>query len=97
MDKKIYYTQCYDLYEGLLTDNQKEYFKLYYFDDLTILEISLLKDVTKSFVSKQLKVVTSLLDEYEAKLKFLDKFKKIEEILKNDEKYLKEIQKIWED
>ena len=44
MDKTIYLINLYDYYEGLLTEKQKEYFKDYYFDNLSLSEMSLAKN-----------------------------------------------------
>ena len=40
MDKTVYYSTLYDYYGGLLTDNQREIFEDYYFENLTLQEIA---------------------------------------------------------
>ena len=40
MNERIKYINLYDYYGELLTDKQKEYFEDYYFDNLTLAEIS---------------------------------------------------------
>ena len=97
MDKQIYYTKLYDLYFNLLTDKQKEYFKLYYFENLTLEEIAEIKKITKSGVSKQIKTVEIILNEYENKLNLLKKMERLEKIFENDEEKLKIVRKIWEE
>ena len=72
----------YDYYESLLNDKQKEYFSLYYFDNLSLSEISENLSVSRNAVHKSLKAIESLLLDYEDKLKIYYKTKKIEKIIK---------------
>ena len=72
----------YDYYENLLSDKQKEYFSLYYFDNLSLSEISENLSVSRNAIHKSLKNIEVLLLEYEDKLKIYDKTKKIEEIIR---------------
>ena len=72
----------YDYYESLLSDKQKEYFSLYYFDNLSLSEISENLGVSRNAIHKSLKGIEILLLDYEDKLKIYDKTKKIEEIIK---------------
>lgn len=97
MDKQIYYTKLYDLYCNLLTDKQKDYFKLYYFENLTLEEIAEYKNITKSGVSKQIKTSEAILTHYESKLKLLEKFEKLEKTFGDNKIIFEKIQKIWEE
>ena len=72
----------YDYYESILSDKQKEYFSLYYFDNLSLSEISENLGVSRNAIHKSLKGIEILLLDYEDKLKIYDKTKKIEEIIK---------------
>ena len=72
----------YDYYESLLSDKQKEYFSLYYFDNLSLSEISENIGVSRNAIHKSLKSIEGLLIDYEEKLKIYNKTKKIEEIIK---------------
>ena len=72
----------YDYYENLLSDKQKEYFSLYYFDNLSLSEISENLSVSRNAIHKSLKSIENLLLDYEDKLKIYFKTKKIEEIIK---------------
>lgn len=72
----------YDYYESLLSDKQKEYFSLYYFDNLSLSEISENLGVSRNAIHKSLKGIEILLLDYEDKLKIYDKTKKIEEIIR---------------
>ena len=65
MDELVYYNDLYDLYKNLLTDKQREYFEDYYFNNLSLSEISENYDISRNAVSKQLSVIRDKLDEYE--------------------------------
>lgn len=96
MDENLYLTILYDLYEKLLTETQKEYFKLYYFENLTMDEIAENLNISKNAVFKSINATTNKLKELEKKLGIYQNNKKIEEILhSNDINYIKkEIEKI---
>ena len=79
MKDLVYYSELYDLYKNLLTDKQREYFEEYYFNDLSLSEISSDFDISRNAVSKQLAVIREKLDEFELKLKL---YSKKENILK---------------
>ena len=82
MEKRDLLIILYDYYESLLSDKQKEYFSLYYFDNLSLSEISENLGVSRNAIHKSLKNIESLLLDYEDKLKIYDKTKKIEEIIR---------------
>ena len=82
LEKKEHYSMLYDFYESLLTKRQKEYFEAYYFNDMTLQEISDEFKVSRNAAFLSLKKVFSAMDEYEAKLKLCAKFKKREELYK---------------
>ena len=82
MDERDLLIILYDYYESLLSDKQKEYFSLYYFDNLSLSEISENIGVSRNAIHKSLKSIESLLLDYEDKLKIYNKTKKIEEIIK---------------
>ncbi len=84
-------TMLYDYYGDLLTDTQKEYFEDYYFNNLTLQEISENNNVSKNNASKIIKGALEKLNNYEDKLKLIEKRKKIEEIIK-DKKILEQIE-----
>ncbi len=72
----------YDFYEKLLTDKQKEYFELYYFDNYTFQEISEFIGISRNAVHDSIKKTISLLNEYEKKLQLVKKYILTEEIYK---------------
>ncbi len=81
----------YDYYGDLLTQKQKDYFEDYYFNNLTLQEISENNNVSRNNAYKIIKDAVNKLNYYEEKLKLIEKKKKIEEIIK-DKKILEEIE-----
>ncbi len=81
MEKNVYLTILFDYYSNLLTDGQKKYFQNYYFDNLSLSEISENMNVSRNAVHKQLKVIEEKLNFYEETLKLYDKDKKLTEII----------------
>jgi len=90
MDNRIYLINLYDYYSELLTDKQKEYFEDYYFDNLSLAEISENNNISRNAIHKQLKEVTLKLENYEEKLMLFQKRKVIEKLIKNLDDELKE-------
>lgn len=83
MKDTIYLSILYDYYGQLLTDKQNEYFKDYYFDNLTLSEISENNDISRNAVHKTIKEAEEKLLFYEEKLNLFDKSKKIKKIINN--------------
>ena len=93
MNETLYYTRLYDIYYKLLTEKQREYFKLYYFENLSIDEISEMENVSKAAVSKQINIAKSYLTDFEEKLSILRKREAIEKEFKNEKEVLSRITK----
>ena len=74
----------FDYYGELLSDSQKNYFIDYYFHNLTLSEIAENNNVSKNAVSKDLKLACSKLEDYDSKLKLIDKDKKIINLIKKE-------------
>ena len=83
MNNVFYYNDLFDIYGELLTDKQKDYFKAYYFDNLSYGEIALKYDVSRNAVFKQLKMATDKLEELEDKLHINNRNNKLIEIINN--------------
>jgi predicted DNA-binding protein YlxM (UPF0122 family) len=81
MEDRIYLIDLYDIYGELLDDKKKEYFESYYFDNLSLGEISENLDVSRNAVHKQLKVVEDKLKFYEEKLCLYEKRKELKEVM----------------
>ena len=77
-------TLLYDFYGELLTEHQKQIYEDVVFNDLTISEVAKEQGTSRQSVHDMVKRCDKLLEEYEQKLKLLDKFlktrEKVEEI-----------------
>lgn len=85
MDELVYYNELFDYYGELLTTKQKDYFKFYYFDNLSLSEIAEENKISRNAVSKTLKEVKEKLDSYESILKLYSNKNKIKEIISSEE------------
>jgi hypothetical protein len=96
MDKRIYLIDLYDIYSDLLSDKQREYFEYYYFDNLSLGEISDNLNVSRNAVHKQIKKVEEELNEYESKLKLYEKNNTLNKIINGleDTKLKEELDKL---
>ncbi len=81
MENQILLCNLFDYYSELLTDKQKQYFKDYYFDNLSLSELSENYDVSRNAIHKTLKDAEEKLFYYEEKLRLLEKNKKIKKII----------------
>ncbi len=79
-EKREELIRLYDTYGILLTEKQRIYFESYYYDDLSITEISSNNEISRNAVFDQLKRVNQILIEYENKLRMVDKIHQIEQI-----------------
>ncbi len=80
MESRFYLINLYDIYGELLTEKQQEYFEDYYFNNLTLAEMSENCDVSRNAIHKQLKETEEKLNRYETILKLYEKNKKIKKI-----------------
>lgn len=79
----------FDYYGELLTEKQNEYFQDYYFDNLTLSEISENNNVSRNAVHKTIKETEEKLLFYEGKLKLYDKSEQIKQMINNIDEDLK--------
>lgn len=84
MQEHILYAELFDCYGKLLTQKQQEYFKFYYFDNLTLSEISENDNVSRNAVHKSLKDATDKLLFYEDTLHMNEVKKQINEQIKDE-------------
>lgn len=66
----------FDFYQSLLTPKQQEYVSMYYLDDLSLVEISELANVSRQAIYDNIKRTEAILESYEEKLLLYDKFEK---------------------
>lgn len=81
LEKKNYYNMLFDFYGVLLTSKQQEYFKNYYFDDLSLAEIANIYKVSRNAIFDQLNNIYQILENYEQKLHLIKRNKLRNEIL----------------
>lgn len=86
MSKKLENSFLLDFYGQFLTPKQRDIMELYYYEDLSLAEISEHKNITRQGVHESVKRSEQLLSEFEEKLHLAEKFSE----LKN---YLDEIKK----
>ena len=83
MEDVFLYNELYDLYGGLLTEKQREYFEDYYFNNMSFSEMAEDYDVSRNAIFKQVHIVIDKLKEYESILHLKEKKDKLNEILKD--------------
>lgn len=92
MEKRDYLIILYDLYGELLNDKQQQYFEEYYFNNLSLGEISENLNISRNAVHKSLQSVEEKLQFYEEKLKLYKKSKIIYDII--DKESSQEIKRV---
>lgn len=92
MKDLVYYNELFEIYGDLLTDNERNNFKDYYFEDLSLSEIAENKNVSRAAIQKTIKNVIDKLEYYERILKINQKNEILKESLKE-----KDINKIKDD
>ena len=95
----LYVISLYDIYNSLLTAKQKLYFEDYYFNNLSLSEMSENYEVSRNAIHKQIKEVNSKLEDFELKLKIKEKNIKLKELINkiDDSKLRLELEKIIEE
>jgi predicted DNA-binding protein YlxM (UPF0122 family) len=68
LSKKEHIIGLYDIYKGLLTEKQKDYFESYYYEDMSLAEISSVNNVSRNAVFSALKQIENVLNNYEENL-----------------------------
>ena len=93
---RIYINNLYDYYQNLLTTKQQQYFEDYYFNNLTLSEISDNYGISRNAIHKQIKDVENKLNDYEDKLKLYYKQQKLKEVIIkiNDENIKQQIEEL---
>lgn len=83
MEEREKIIRLFDIYKNLLTDKQRDVFHFYYFEDLSLNEISENLGVSKAFVGKTLNKVIFKLNEYDKALSICKIYQEIEKIKNN--------------
>ncbi len=99
LTKVMELNELYDQYGSLLTDKQKNYFILYYEEDLSLSEIADAQNVSRNAVHKQLKAIEKLLYRYEENLGKLKMINRIYELMEevNDEVLRNKLEELIEE
>lgn len=79
------FIELFTIYQDLLTSKQQKIFKSYYFEDLSLSEISENYNTSRSYISKTLQIINEKLADYESTLKIRLKYKKILDLIDNPE------------
>ncbi|ALA54808.1 putative DNA-binding protein [Shouchella clausii] len=74
LDKTLRMNYLFDFYHSLLTEKQRNYMSYYYLDDLSLGEIADEYDVSRQAVYDNIRRTEAMLEEYEQKLRLLEKF-----------------------
>lgn len=90
MKERIYLNNLYDIYGELLDNKKKEYFEMYYFDNLSLQEISDNLGVSRNAIFKQIKNAEAKLLFYEEKLELFKKKEVLNEVIENTSGSIKE-------
>ena len=81
MEERNYLIILYDFYGELLSDKQKEYFEDYYFNNLSLGEISENTGYSRNAIHKNIKGSEEKLYFYEEKLGLYNKKKALDDII----------------
>lgn len=90
IEKTIRINELFDIYKSLLTPKQQQVMENYYVFDLSIGEIADNNKTSRAAIFDLIKRTTNILEDYEAKLKLLEKRTKITKILEREDEKLKE-------
>lgn len=71
----------FDFYGDLLTDKQKQYFKDYFFEDMSLSEIANDYQISRNAIFDQIQKTQKILENYESVLGLAHKYKSLDEIL----------------
>ena len=83
MEERDYLIILYDFYSELLSDKQREYFEDYYFNNLSLGEISENIGISRNAIHKAIKNIEDKLYFYEDKLGLYKKREELFDIIKD--------------
>ncbi|MEJ8776951.1 putative DNA-binding protein [Pseudogracilibacillus sp. ICA-222130] len=81
LEKTAKMNMLYDFYQTLLTDKQREYMELYYYEDYSLGEIATETNVSRQAIYDNIKRTEQILMNYEEKLQLYEKFLQREALL----------------
>lgn len=87
MEKIVQQGLLYDFYGELLTDHQRQIYEYIVYDNMSLGEIAAEQGISRQGVHDLIKRCDKILEEYETKLKLVEKFNKIKDQMREmDEK-----------
>ncbi len=93
MNEILQLTLLYDFYGELLTEKQKLVYDMYYQNDLSLSEIGQELSISRQAVRDQLKRTEKILQEYEKKLRLVERFLKQQKAVKKMKAIIEEVEK----
>lgn len=96
MEKFVVITYLFDFYQDLLTDKQKNLLKEYYFEDLSLGELSEQYQISRQSIFDTIKKAEQKLLDYESKLGLFAKLKQEQEVLLTIKDKCEEVRKSLE-
>lgn len=78
MEKFLYYIELFNIYKCLFTEKKQDILDLYFNENLSLSEISNLKNVSKSYVGKIINESAKKLDYYENNIGYYKLLKKMQ-------------------
>lgn len=89
LEKTLRLNYLFDFYQALLTPKQRDYLQMYYLEDLSLVEIADITNVSRQAVYDNIKRSEAILETYEEKLLLYEKYEKRNILLTDLEKYVK--------
>ncbi|AXF55416.1 putative DNA-binding protein [Salicibibacter kimchii] len=80
LEKTMRMNALFDFYHPLLTEKQRDYLQLYYYDDYSLGEISEHFDVSRQAVYDNIRRSEEVLEAYEAKLQLDERYHRRQEL-----------------
>lgn len=74
MEEKVRQGYLYDFYGELLNEHQREIYESFVMEDLSLAEIALAQGISRQAVHDVIRRCTRTLEEYESKLRLMEKF-----------------------
>lgn len=94
MDKTVRMTMLFDFFGNLLTDKQREYFDLYYNENLSLSEIAENDGISRQGVRDTIVRAEAILESTEEKTGIMKRFYEMQSDIKAIENYLTDIAKL---
>lgn len=96
-EKTVWMTLLYDFFGDLLTEKQKEYFDLYYNEDLSLSEIAENTGISRQGVRDMLVRAESALIQYEEKTGIVSRFENMQKTLNKIEENVEKLRSCIDD